>query len=92
MTPTTFDEVRGTSSALYMRATPADRARELLARWVGADQVTIEDGAFKVAVDPARAGELNRRLVNENVEVSELRRAERSLEDVFLQLTEGSEP
>jgi hypothetical protein len=30
--------------------------------------------------------------VNENIDVSELRPAERSLEEVFLQLTEGSEP
>jgi hypothetical protein len=39
-------------------------------------------------VGPARVGEINRRLVDAGLDVTELRVAERSLEDVFMQLTE----
>jgi ABC-2 type transport system ATP-binding protein len=88
----TVDEVRGTSSVLIVRASPNDRARALLGEWLGPDQVVEADGALRLNVEPARAAELNRRLVLADLEVSELHVAERSLEEVFLQLTEGSQP
>jgi hypothetical protein len=37
---------------------------------------------------PSQAASLNRRLVADGIDVSELRMSEQSLEDVFLQLTE----
>jgi ABC-2 type transport system ATP-binding protein len=83
----TIAELRG-QGKLVLRAAPADRARAVLAGLLGADSVALEDGVFRLAVDQARAGEINRRLVLENVDVTELRVAERSLEDVFMQLTE----
>jgi len=55
---------------------------------VGADKIQLTDGgAFTLSVDVARAAELNRRLVQAGVDVSELRESERSLEDVFMELT-----
>jgi hypothetical protein len=42
-----------------------------------------------VSVDPSQAASLNRKLVSDGVDVSELRVSEQSLEDVFLQLTEA---
>jgi ABC-2 type transport system ATP-binding protein len=40
-----------------------------------------------VKTDPSRSAEINRRLIGSGVGVSELRPVERSLEEVFFQLT-----
>jgi ABC-type multidrug transport system ATPase subunit len=82
----TLEELRG-NAGLVIRAEPADRARELLTGVLGEDAVAHQDGAFRLRTDPARAGELNTRLVQAGVVVSELRARERSLEEVFLKLT-----
>jgi ABC-2 type transport system ATP-binding protein len=66
-----------------------DRARALLTELLGSASVASEDGTFRLAVDPARAAEINRTLVGAGVDVTELRVAERSLEDAFMQLTEA---
>ena len=83
----TIDELRG-KGGLVICATPADRATEVLEQ-IAAGQVRRDDGHFTLTVDPARAAMINRRLMESGVDVSELRESERSLEDVFLQLTEG---
>ena len=82
----TLEELRG-DAGLVIRAEPADRAGELLVSVLGDAAVVQRDGAFRVRTDPTRAGELNTRLVQAGVVVSELRASERSLEEVFLQLT-----
>ena len=82
----TIDELRG-RGGLIIRATPVDRARALLEQLVAAP-VQVQDGRLSLNVDPAQAALINRRLVEGGVDVSELRESERSLEDVFLQLTE----
>ena len=83
----TIDELRG-KSKLFIRAKPADRAMAVLAGECGADKVKVtDDGAFSLSVEPARAAELNRRLVQAGIDVIELRESERSLEDVFMELT-----
>jgi ABC-type multidrug transport system ATPase subunit len=83
----TIDELRG-EGRLVVRAAPADRAQAVLQELLGADSVTGQDGLFRVAVAPSRAAEINRWLVQADVDVAELRMSERSLEDVFMQLTE----
>jgi len=83
----TIDELRG-ESKLVVRVAPPDRARSVLEELVGADGVTGQDGLFRLAVEPSRAAEINRRLVEAGLDVTELRVAERSLEDIFIQLTE----
>ena len=82
----TIDELRG-SSTLMIRAQPADQAMAVLSSEVGADKIKVTDGAFTLSVDMGRAAELNRRLVQAGVDVSELRESERSLTDVFMELT-----
>ena len=83
----TIDELRG-KSTLLIRAQPADRAQTLLTEACGADKVKRDqDGAFSLSVEMGRAGELNRLLVQAGVDVTELRESERSLEDVFMELT-----
>jgi hypothetical protein len=52
------------------------------------EQVRVDGDALLLSVDPSQAASINRRLVADGVDVSELRVFEQSLEDVFLQLTE----
>ena len=82
----TIDELRG-RGGLILRASPVERARTVLGQ-LGAASIQVKDGRFTLDVDPAQAAVVNRRLVEAGVDVSELRESERSLEDVFLQLTE----
>ena len=83
----TIDELRG-QSRLRIRAKPADRAMALLAEACGADAVRRgEDGDFSLSVDLHRTAELNRLLVQAGIDVTELRETERSLEEIFMELT-----
>jgi ABC-2 type transport system ATP-binding protein len=82
----TVHELRG-ETALLIRATPADTARRALERMLGTGAVTTVDGTFRLAIDPERAGDINAALVHDGVRVTELRAAERTLEEVFLTLT-----
>ena len=85
----TVDELRARGGqALLIRAAPLDQARRLLESIVGAGAVEERAGMLAVTAGPSQAASLNRRLVADGVDVSELRVSEQSLEDVFLQLTE----
>jgi ABC-2 type transport system ATP-binding protein len=72
---------------LVVRAAPLDRARDLLQDLLGVDAVTRVDGELRLATSPERAGDISLRLAGAGVAVTELRTHERSLEDVFFQLT-----
>jgi ABC-2 type transport system ATP-binding protein len=72
---------------VLVRAEPIDRAEEVLTRMLGAAAITRQDGALHLKTQPARSVEINRELMNAGVGVSELRPFERSLEEVFFQLT-----
>ncbi|MGI9119017.1 MAG: ABC transporter ATP-binding protein [Acidimicrobiales bacterium] len=96
----TIAELRG-QAGLYVRASPVAKARNVLAGVEGIDAVDSpageassgdgDAGLLRLTVDPARAAEVNQRLVAAGVAVSELRPAERSLEEVFLALTHPGE-
>ena len=86
----TVAELRG-AAGLVVRAEPLERAEAVAARVAGVERVEVVDGALNVAVDPARAAAVNSELVAAGIAVSELRPAQRSLEAVFLQLTEQRE-
>ena len=82
-----IDELRG-NAFLIVRATPAEKALEVLLGEAGASAVSRDgDSEFHVQTEPARVPQINARLVGAGVAVSELRMSERSLEDVFLELT-----
>ncbi|MBO0684592.1 MAG: ABC transporter ATP-binding protein [Candidatus Dormibacteraeota bacterium] len=83
----TLEELRG-SAGLVLRAEPEAHAREFLVRMLGAQAVAEQDGLLRLSVDPSRAGEINTALIQAGMVVSELRPRERSLEEVFLQLTQ----
>jgi ABC-type multidrug transport system ATPase subunit len=72
---------------VLVRAQPIDRAEELLTRMFGPEVISRQDGAIHLQTKPARSGEINRQLMNAGIGVSELRPFERSLEEVFFQLT-----
>lgn len=86
----TVDELRarGGPPDLLVRAEPIDAAQRMLTARFGS-AVSVQDGALRVVAAGEHAGEINRELVAAGVTVSELRRVERSLEDVFFALTEG---
>jgi ABC-2 type transport system ATP-binding protein len=90
----TVDELRARSGGrtLLIRATPLEQARRLLESLLKPDQVKVVDDALVLSVDPSQAASINRRLVGDGVDVSELRVAEQSLEAVFLELTETPRP
>jgi ABC-2 type transport system ATP-binding protein len=82
----TVAELRG-ESGLYVRVEPIEEAAQVSARLAGVQEVEQKDGLLRLTIDPGRAAELNGKLVEAGLRVSELRPAEQSLEDVFLQLT-----
>jgi ABC-type multidrug transport system ATPase subunit len=83
----TIDELRG-AATLTVRAEPAATVVKVLAEQAGADNVHVTvGGAFSIKVDLKRTAEINRLLVQAGVDVTELRASERSLEDVFMELT-----
>jgi ABC-type multidrug transport system ATPase subunit len=84
----TVAELRG-GEGLIVRAEPTDVAAQIAERLSGVEEVTVLDGALKLATDPDRAAQINAKLVSAGLRVSELRPAEQSLEEVFLDLTEG---
>ena len=72
---------------IVVTAEPADRAGEMLTRMFGPAAVSREAGSFHLKTDPSGSVEINRVLVGSGIAVSELRPFERSLEEVFFQLT-----
>jgi ABC-type multidrug transport system ATPase subunit len=83
----TVEELRG-KGALLIGAKPLDRAREHVEQLLGAERVEVLDGVLRLDAEPAVAGRINRELVGAGVEVIELRPIERTLEEVFLEMTD----
>ena len=85
------DELRGRGSVL-VRAEPLAAARERAERLLGAGRVEVLDGTLRLESNLADAPRINRELVLAGVAVSEIRPMERTLEDVFLELTGEEAP
>jgi ABC-2 type transport system ATP-binding protein len=82
----TVQELLGEEGVL-VRAQPIERAQEILSTLFGPELITRQDGALHLKTRPANSVEINRQLVAAGIGVSELRPFERSLEEVFFQLT-----
>jgi ABC-2 type transport system ATP-binding protein len=80
------EELRG-EQELVVRATPRDTAQSVLTDFLGTGTVHLYDDTLRVKVDPGRAAEVNRVLVEAGLAVSELHSTERALEDIFFELT-----
>jgi ABC-type multidrug transport system ATPase subunit len=74
-------------AGLLVRAEPAAQARECLERLVGAGNVAVADGALRLRTGPEQAGRVSRALADAGVTLTELRPLERTLEEVFLEMT-----
>jgi ABC-type multidrug transport system ATPase subunit len=83
----TVDQLRG-AATLTVRAAPEATAKAILIAAAGVENVTaLADGGFSLVVDLQRTADINRQLVQAGVAVTELHADERSLEDVFMELT-----
>ncbi len=86
------DELRSRDEGLTVRAEPLEEALRV-ARWLpGVEKAwATDDGMLRLLANPEIAAEINGGLIRAGIRVSELRPVERSLEEVFLQLTEKRE-
>ena len=82
----TVDDLLG-QAGLLVRAEPVEKARETLEGLVGAGNVAVADGSFRLRTGPEQAGRVSRALADAGVTLTELRPLERSLEEVFLEMT-----
>jgi len=82
----TVEDLLG-EEGIFVRSDSSERAEEVLTRMFGAAAVLREDDHFNVRADPGQSLQINRQLAASGVGVSELRPLDRSLEDVFFQLT-----
>ncbi len=82
----TVQELLGEEGVL-LRAQPIEQAQELLTKMFGPEAISRQDGAIHLKTKPEHSIEINRRLTDAGIGVSELRPSERSLEEVFFQLT-----
>jgi ABC-2 type transport system ATP-binding protein len=82
----TVEDLLG-AEGVFVRAEPSERANEVLTRMFGPAAVVRENGHFNLKIDPGQSLAINRQLMASGVSVSEIRPVERSLEDVFFQLT-----
>jgi ABC-type multidrug transport system ATPase subunit len=72
---------------VLIRAHPIAQAEDVLVRAYGRESVSRQDGAIVLKARPETSLDVNRALMTAGVGVSELRPFERSLEEVFFQLT-----
>jgi ABC-2 type transport system ATP-binding protein len=79
-------ELRG-EGGLLVRAEPIDKAAQVAANISGVEEVSTTDETIRITVDPARAPEIARELVEAGVGIKEIRPAQRSLEETFFELT-----
>jgi ABC-2 type transport system ATP-binding protein len=87
----TVDELRG-QGVLRATVEPLDDALAIVHRLLGEQRVTVADRSLLLRTDQDDAGGINRELVMAGVTVRSLTWEEKSLEEVFLTLTAGTEP
>jgi ABC-2 type transport system ATP-binding protein len=75
-------------SELVVAGTPSDVARARLEAMAEVEAVRASDGALRVRVDEQHTAAVTRTLVTAGVAVTEVRRDNRQLEDVFFEMTE----
>ena len=79
-------ELRG-EGGLLVRAEPIDKAANIAANISGVEKVSTTDETIRITVNPEKAPEIARTLVEAGVEIKEIRPAQRSLEEAFFELT-----
>ena len=84
------DELRG-KSGLVLKAEPLEEAVEVARGIEEVEEVEVKGDSIHLTADPENSSKIGQKLYSSGVQVSELRSEQRSLEDVFLELT-GEEP
>jgi ABC-type multidrug transport system ATPase subunit len=84
----TVSALRG-GRRLRIVATPADRAIAIAMRLAGEDAVQLERDAILVDVPPERTPQVIRAFVTEGLDVHEATISERTLEEVFFEMTQS---
>lgn len=84
----TVDDLRGRDH-LKIRAEPSNDAYEVVMKLPDIEQVELLNGYLQITADQDRAPDINRALVCAGIAVSEIRMEQSSLEEVFLELTQG---
>jgi ABC-2 type transport system ATP-binding protein len=82
----TVSELRGGAS-LAVRGQPADRAMAIAMGLAGDDGVHLDGDRMLVDLEPDHAPDLVRELVAGGVDVLEVTSVERTLEEVFFEMT-----
>ncbi len=89
VTQGTVSELLDRESLQYsFEASPLERAAELIRSLSWVEFLSCENGCIEARVQPGRAPELNRALIENNIEVSSFY-PHRTLEDFFLKVTKG---
>jgi ABC-2 type transport system ATP-binding protein len=86
----TLAELRG-GARLLVRAEPIEGAWQVVQGLKEVTAARIVDGTLRLTTESANAAAVNRALVQAGLAVSELRPLTHSLEEVFFELTEGTE-
>jgi ABC-2 type transport system ATP-binding protein len=86
VTQSTVRDLVGEEGVL-VKAQPVEQAQDVLTRMFGREVVSRQNGSLHLKITPEKSIEINRELMKAGIGVSELRPYERSLEDVFFQLT-----
>ncbi len=86
----TVEELRGLGR-LVVDAHPVDTAVAVAGRLLGPDRVAVVDGALHLQAAPGETAAVTRALVLADVDVTGVRQEARTLEEVFLQLTDVEE-
>ncbi len=86
LSESTVADLRGGAS-LTVRGEPMDRALSVAMGLAGDDGVRLDGDRLQVDLEPDRAHELVRALVGHGVQVHEVRNVERTLEEVFFEMT-----
>ena len=82
----TVEDLRGGTS-LLVAAHPTDRATSVLRDLVVVDGVRRDGPDLRIDVDPRHTASVVRALVTSGVDITQVRRDERQLEDVFFEIT-----
>ncbi len=85
----TVEELRG-AAGLIVRADPLDRTARVIDRIYGPNRLRIDDDSILLEADPASAPDLARELVAAGVDILALEPRQRTLEEVFLTLTDAA--
>ncbi|MPZ95105.1 MAG: ATP-binding cassette domain-containing protein [Propionibacteriales bacterium] len=90
LTEATVAELRGATS-LFVRAEPADVALAVAMRVAGDDAVQVVDDGFRLETGAKNAPVVTQALVEAGARVHEIRPSERTLEEVFFEMTTPEE-